>query len=186
MVAVRELAHFLLDRFRGIGGCYAQLALAVQKNSRRQTLHLFSGKQGQGLAVTEADLLRVTPLIQERIRTLDEAVEMAGFLFEETVSPAPEDLIGQSLSAADSAAAAKRARELISGFERLEVGPLEAALRELANELSLQVGQLFGILRVAVTGQRVSPPLIETMELLGKQIVLARIDQAIRQLEALG
>ncbi|MEK6588115.1 MAG: glutamate--tRNA ligase [Chloroflexota bacterium] len=142
--------------------------------------------QGQGLAVTEADLLRVTPLIQERIRTLDEAVEMAGFLFEETVSPAPEDLIGQTLSAADSAAAAKRARVLISGFERLEVGPLEAALRELANELSLQVGQLFGILRVAVTGQRVSPPLIETMELLGKQIVLARIDQAIRQLEALG
>ena len=142
--------------------------------------------KGQGLEVTPADLLRVTPLIQERIRTLGEAVEMAGFLFQEALSPLPEDLIGQGISAADSAAAARRARELISEFAGLEVEPLEAALRELADQLGLKVGQLFGILRVAVTGQRVSPPLIETMELLGKELVIARLDQAIRQLEALG
>ena len=54
----------------------------------------------------------------------------------------------------------------------------EPPMRHLAEELGLSAGQLFGILRVAVTGQKVSPPLFESMEIIGKAKVLERIEEA--------
>ncbi|OGO61917.1 MAG: hypothetical protein A2029_12975 [Chloroflexi bacterium RBG_19FT_COMBO_47_9] len=62
---------------------------------------------------------------------------------------------------------------------------LEARVRSLVEERGLGVGQAFGILRMAVTGQKVSPPLIESMEIIGKDKVLQRIKNAIVQLEEL-
>jgi glutamyl-tRNA synthetase len=58
-------------------------------------------------------------------------------------------------------------------------------MRDLADQLGLKAGQLFGILRVAVTGRNISPPLFETMEVIGKETVLARLQQAIGILEGL-
>jgi len=49
--------------------------------------------------------------------------------------------------------------------------------------LSLKPGQLFGILRLAITGQKVSPPLIETMDIVGKSLVLSRISDAVQKLK---
>lgn len=137
-----------------------------------------------GLTTSEADLRPMVPLIQERIRTLDEAVEMAGFIFRGPPSPTREELTGREMTAAASREAVRRARQVIGAQSPFEVARLEADLRALASELGLQVGQLFGILRVAVTGQRVSPPLIETMVLLGKPSSLERLDRAIEILEA--
>lgn len=141
---------------------------------------------GAGLAVTTEQLAPIVPLIQERIRTLDEAVEMAGFFFRDRVEPNPNELIGKDMTPQQSAAAAERAGQLIAGFSTIEVEAVEASLRGLAAELELKVGQLFGILRVALTGQRVSPPLIESMAILGKQLVLERIDQAVKLLHQVG
>ncbi len=137
------------------------------------------------LSVNDDQLLRVVPLIQERIRTLDEAVTMAGFLFRDGVRPDPQELIGKNMTASDSAEAIRRSIEVVQEFGQLETDRLEFALRELAEALNLKVGQLFGILRIAVTGQRVSPPLIETMELLGKELVLERLQNARALLESL-
>jgi glutamyl-tRNA synthetase len=59
---------------------------------------------------------------------------------------------------------------------------LEAVLRPLAVELGLKTGQLFGTLRVAVTGQTAAPPLFQTMAVLGKERCLKRIKAAIDRL----
>ena len=139
-----------------------------------------------GLEVTETDLISLVPLIQERIRTLDEAVEIAGFMFRDTVSPAAADLIGQGMTADASQGALRRAQQVILDRDRLEVESLEAELRGLAAELGLKVGQLFTVLRIAITGQRVSPPLIETMVLLGKEQVLERLGRAVELLAGAG
>jgi glutamyl-tRNA synthetase len=136
-----------------------------------------------GIEISAADLDPVTPLIQERIRTLDEAVDMAGFFFRPFKTPAADELTGKGMTAAESAAAARRAAEVVRAHPALEHEGLETALRQLAGELGLKAGQLFGILRGAVTGQRVSPPLIETMEILGSDIVLERIEKAALVLE---
>ncbi len=138
-----------------------------------------------GYEVDEAKLLRITPIIQERITTLDEAVEMAGFFFQDEVQPKAEELIGKDMSAAESAKAARRAYQVLANLPELTPQTAEAPMRALAEELGLSAGQLFGILRVAVTGQRVSPPLFESMAIIGKEKVLERLQKAIVTLENL-
>jgi glutamyl-tRNA synthetase len=137
-----------------------------------------------GVAADEGTLARVTPIVQDRIRTLDEAVDMAGFFFKAFQPPPTEDLVGKGMTRADSADAARRSLAVISEHPNLEHEELEAALRSLADELGLKAGQLFGMLRMAVTGQTVSPPLIETMAILGIDTVAERIELAIERLNA--
>ncbi len=134
----------------------------------------------------ERDLIeQITPLVQERIRTLDEAVEMSRFFFKEEISVPAEELIGKNMTAEESADALDKTHTLIASLRSLEHETFEQALRDLADGLGLKAGQLFGMLRMAVTGQRVSPPLIESMAIIGREKVLDRIQKAADQLRAL-
>jgi glutamyl-tRNA synthetase len=133
--------------------------------------------------VDKERLGQITPLIQERIRTLYEAVEIAGFFFHEEIDPNPEALVGKKMTPAQSTEAAWHAHEVVQSQTPFEVDTLEQALRDAADELGLKAGQLFGILRIAITGQRVSPPLIESMIIVGKDTALERIQDAAHTLE---
>ncbi len=136
-----------------------------------------------GLSVKDDVLTRLTPLIKERIATLDEAVDMAGFFFREDVDPKPDELIAKGLTAAQSADAARRALAVLEGVNPLTVAAAEPPMRALVEQMGLSAGQVFGILRVAITGQKVSPPLFESMEIVGREKVLARVRRAIEMLE---
>jgi glutamyl-tRNA synthetase len=136
-----------------------------------------------GFAVDDAKLLKIIPLIRERLVTLDDAIGFAGFFFNETVNPAVEDLVGKDLTPAQSAAIAHRAYEILASLPQISHAAAEPPLRQLVEESGLQVNQVFGILRVAVTGQKVSPPLFESMEIIGREKVLERIQKAISLLE---
>ena len=138
-----------------------------------------------GFAVKDNILIKLTPLIKERIVTLDEAVDMAGFFFKENVDPKPEELVAKGLSPAQSLDTARQALAVLDGVNPLTVHAAEPPMRELAEKMGLSAGQVFGILRVAVTGQKVSPPLFESMEIIGREKVLARIRKAIELLEAM-
>jgi glutamyl-tRNA synthetase len=138
-----------------------------------------------GYAVEDDKLLMVTPLIQQRIVTLEDAPEMGGFFFEDEVHPIPEQLVGKKMTPAGSAAAARLAYQELSSLQEINHDTAEQPMRTLAEQQELKAGQLFGILRVAVTGRTVSPPLFETMEVIGKETVLARIQRAIDLLETL-
>ncbi len=138
----------------------------------------------RNLPADDARLMKIAPIIQERLVTLDDAIDLAGFFFEEGVKPNPEELIAKGLTAQQSA---EVARVCLAGLEKIDsisASIAEPALREVVIELGLTPGQVFGILRVAVTGKRVSPPLFESMEVIGREVVLARIREAIRLLEA--
>jgi len=117
--------------------------------------------------------------------TLEDAPEMGGFFFEEEVHPAAEQLIGKQMTAQESAEVAQMALQEMSNLPEINHDTAEEPMRQLAEQQGLKAGQLFGILRVAVTGRSVSPPLFETMEVIGKQTVLARIRQAIEMLESM-
>jgi glutamyl-tRNA synthetase len=60
----------------------------------------------------------------------------------------------------------------------------EQPMRDLVDELALSAGQVFGIIRTAVTGQKISPPLFESLEIIGRDEVLSRMRHAISLLEA--
>ena len=136
-----------------------------------------------GLAVDDGLLAKVVPLVRERMTTLDEAVEMAGFFFRSEVVPEPADLAAKGLTSAQSLEAARQSLVVLEGLPRLDAAAAEPPMRALVDSLGLKAGQVFGILRVAVTGQTVSPPLFESMEILGREVVLARVRRAIELLE---
>jgi glutamyl-tRNA synthetase len=140
--------------------------------------------QAAGLGADAVSLARIVPIIQERIRTLDEAVELAGFFFRQDVQSSAEALVPEGMTPSQAAEAAQQAHLLISESGSFGAVPLEASLRGLADHLGLSAGQLFTILREAITGQRVSPPLIESMEIVGRETVLARLQHAIELLSA--
>jgi glutamyl-tRNA synthetase len=137
-----------------------------------------------GLQPDPTRLARIAPLIRERIRTLEESVEIAGFFFRDDVRPADGLLPGKGLTPAQAAAAARRALQVIEASAAFD-DALEASLRSLAGELGLSAGDLFGLLRLAVTGQPVSPPLLESMDIIGKPTVQARIADVAGRLETL-
>lgn len=127
-------------------------------------------------------LQRAIPLVQERLKTLQDVVPWLGFLFTEELSYDPEELVAKKMDAASSLAALQSARKLLAGLVDFEEDVLETHLRWLVDELNLKGGQLFGIIRTATSGQTVAPPLFGTLAILGKEKTLARIDKAIEML----
>jgi len=138
-----------------------------------------------GYRVDDATLLAITPLIRERLVTLDDCIPFGGFFFQDTVEPNPAELIAKGLDARQSAEITRQTYAILSGLPQMTHAAIEVPLRELVDRLSLKPGQVFGVLRVAITGQAVSPPLFESMEVIGKEKVLARIQHAIDLLDAM-
>lgn len=139
----------------------------------------------EGLEIEEEILLEIAEIIQVRTKKLTEVVDMAGFFFQDEIDLVPERIISNKLSALKAAEAARRMKELFSGLPDLTAETAEQPLRELAQELDLKAGQLFGLLREALTGQKVSPPLFDIMKILGKAAVIERLENAQHELEGL-
>jgi glutamyl-tRNA synthetase len=114
---------------------------------------------------------------------LDDVIPVAGFFFKAEVTPNPKDLVGDDLTPSESVKVARNAYQILASIPQISKDLAEPPMRNLVNELGLKAGQVFGILRVAVTGQKVSPPLFESMEIIGKDKVLERILVAIDILE---
>ena len=138
-----------------------------------------------GLEVDNDTLLKITPLIRERLVTLDDCLAFGAFFFKETVEPTREDLIAKGLDAAQSAAIARKAYALLEAQPDVSHARSEEPMRSYVEETGLSPNQVFGIIRVAVTGQKVSPPLFESMEIIGRDTVLERLSNAISILEKL-
>ena len=127
----------------------------------------------------EIDLvMKALPLIQERIVKLDEAPALLKFLFVKNFAVDPE----AAPKIADSAAKdiLKRSLKDLESLDSWSHESIEAALRaSLIEELGLKPRIAFTALRIATTGSTISPPLFESMELLGKQACLDRITSAL-------
>lgn len=131
-----------------------------------------------GLEVDNETLLKVTPLIRERLVTLDDCVTFASFFFKENVEPNPEELLAKGLDAKQSAEIVQKTYDILASLPDLSHQIAEPPMREFVETSGLSANQVFGIMRVAVTGQKVSPPLFESMEIIGKEKVLQRLQKA--------
>ena len=120
----------------------------------------------------------LTPLIHERLKRLDEAPGLLDFFFMDDVSPDPDELIQRRMDRDSTIAALDAALDLCRAVESFEPEPLESAYRALTKEIGLKAGQLFGTIRVAVTGRRVAPPLFDTMAAIGREKCASRIENA--------
>ena len=129
-------------------------------------------------------LMRLAPLLRERLVRLGDATELAAFLTETDEEVAAlydaELLVPKGRTAAETAEALAAAREVLGGVAEPDfaAGELEELSRNAAEERGWKAGDFFRPLRVAVTGRQVTPPLFGSMELLGRDRTLARIDVA--------
>jgi glutamyl-tRNA synthetase len=121
-------------------------------------------------------LAAAAPLIQERINTLSEAVDLLGFLFRTDDQLEIDPTAGLTVDTVPTLTAAAEALADLDGFDHIAI---ERALRSaLVDGLGLKPRLAFGPVRAAVTGRRISPPLFESIELLGRESTLARIAAA--------
>jgi glutamyl-tRNA synthetase len=162
-------AAFDYEKLDWMNGVYLR-ALPADEYADRLVEYL----RERGIDWDEKLVRKASPLVQDKIARLGEFPEYAGFLFRE-VEPDPALLNGGS-------AMLEGAGEVLSGVEPFAAEPIEAALRGLAERLELKPRQAFQPIRVAVTGSKVSPGLFESLELLGRDEALARIEAARRML----
>jgi len=137
----------------------------------------------EGLSVDDAKLLKIIPLIRERLVTLDDCIPFAAWFFKESILPNPNELVARSLTVVQSLDVARKEYEILALLPELSPVMTEPPMRRLVEMLGLTPAQVFGILRVAVTGETISPPLFESMEIVGKEVVLQRVRGAIEILE---
>jgi glutamyl-tRNA synthetase len=135
-----------------------------------------------GLRAEPEKMLRVAPLVRERIKTLREVATVADFFFVDELPPYdPSELIPQKGDKSLAQTVLVQASDALATANFSHAG-LETALRGEADRLKIKAGQMFQPVRVAVCGRKNAPPLFETLEVLGREVCLKRIGQAISML----
>jgi glutamyl-tRNA synthetase len=138
--------------------------------------------RGAGFDISPAKMLRITPLIRERIKLLRDVLTAADFFFVDQLPPYDlAELIPQKGDMAMARKVLEKAREILAEVE-FKHDPLDQALRAAAQALGVKAGQMFQPIRVAVCGRKNAPPLFETLEVLGRKTTLARIEQALQKI----
>ena len=175
----RNPARFDLKKLEAVNGEKIRGLTPVDLESRLLPILQEAGVVSDPLTPEQQRLLDgAIPLIQTRLVRLTEAPDLLRFLFEDELTidhaSAAKTLLGE---VAPALVAARDALEELKEWQSPEI---EATLRGvLVDGLGLKPKHAFGPLRVAITGRTVSPPLFESMELLGREKSLARLTDAI-------
>jgi len=153
---------------------------------------LIARLRGEGFmpeGLPETQLEGITRLVQERLRKLSEFADAVAF-FAARLPYEAADLVPQkkgkpTRTPAETASALEALRTCFAGLGDWTKAAMEPALEGLLGAIGWKTGDLFMVLRVAVTCRRVSTPLLETMEILGRDECLARLDDALAKVRTL-
>jgi glutamyl-tRNA synthetase len=156
----KSAATFDYEKLMHMNGLYLR-ALPPDEYADRLVAYL----REQGYDWPEDLVRKVAPLVQEKIETLGAFPGFARFFFERV--PPEEPL--------EDGAVLPAAAEVLAGVEPFDAATIEAALRQLAQQLDLKPRQAFQPIRLALTGSKISPGLFESLEVLGKDESIARI-----------
>ena len=181
----RTGAIFNREKLDWMNGVYIR-RLSVEDFTQRALPFLENGLPPQVKRPLSREYIgQIMPLIQERARTLAEVAELSQFFFVDELDYDPALLIGKKMTQESAAQALEVGRQRLEQLQVFDTESLEGLLRPLAEELGLKTGQLFGVLRVAVTGRTAAPPLFQTMSVLGRERCLKRIETALDMLHKL-
>ena len=125
-------------------------------------------------------LSKIMPLVQERIKTLNELPDLIQFFFKTHIPFSKEELIQKGMDSDKTILSLKATISKLNVLMDWHTTNIEQTLRLEADNLGIKAGQLFGTLRISLTGQRVAPPLFDTMEVLGKVTCLNRLNKALQ------
>ena len=181
----KSAAIFDQDKLLWMNGVYIR-DLTAEELARRMEQYI-----PRSLDADEVEYLcRIAPLVQERLKRLDDSDDMTAYFFGE-LAPEYDGAIlvqkgmdaGSTLQALQAALGDLNANTANDDFGHEK---LEALLDETGQRLDLSRRQFFGLLRTAATGRNVSPPLFETMVVMGRDRVLSRLRLAAQKMGAAG
>lgn len=172
-------ARFDLKKAEAINASHMRLLPLDEITHRALPFLKEAGVVGDPLSESDTQLLELAmPLVGERINKLTEVPGMLGFLFADHVTYDEADVA--VIRDEDGRKVVAAAREALAGIGAWSTAAIDEALRaKLVDELGLKPRNAFGPVRVAITGRKVSPPLFESLELLGRDATLARLDAAL-------
>ncbi len=127
-------------------------------------------------------LLLLMPLIKERLKYLTDAAEMVRFMFTEPNDPAPETIIPKKLDAEKTKEILAAAKDFVAALPPLSHDEAENRAKETAEKLGVKLGDFMMPIRMALTGSRISPPLIGSILILGVPRSLERIERTLAAL----
>ncbi len=130
------------------------------------------------VSTNDAVLLAAMPLVRERLHFLKDAPDMMRYLFKEPTLPAKEEFIPKKLDVGRAIELLAAAAAFLPSCDLANIEAAETAFRAEAERLGVKFGDLMMPVRVAITGSRVSPPLFESMALLGVERSVARLEKA--------
>ncbi len=191
------IAKFTLERVNNASGVFDANKLAwmnglyirklpVQEFSARARPLLENSQFGAEFRKYPERWNAMAPHVQERTKLLPEVVAMVDFLFLREIPRAVDEMFQKGIDRPKAIEILSRTIQIVSALPTFLHKDIEAALRPLAEEFSLKVGPIFGVIRIAVTGKKVTPPLFESIEVLGKEITLARLNETLSMLRGQG
>jgi glutamyl-tRNA synthetase len=177
----KPAAIFDQEKLRWMNGVYIRQLSTVDLTARLRPF-LERDLPKKLLPVDERYLLQIVPLIHERIKLLSEVADLTRYFFDLDLDCDPTALIQRGMDRESTIKALQHAFTKLDAAPKFEHNDLEALLRATASNLAFSPRQFFGTLRQASTGRSTSPPLFETLEVLGRERVLPRIQSAIKLL----
>ena len=138
----------------------------------------------RSFSVDDSTLEKIAPLIKERITTLDDAVDISSFFFKSDFKYDAERLIIEGFSISETIKIGDEILTVLSKLKDMSINPAELSMQSLLVRINLTPKQVFTFMREAISAQRVTPPLFESMAILGKEEVIQRITKAIDVLES--
>ncbi|MEX0905068.1 MAG: glutamate--tRNA ligase [Balneolaceae bacterium] len=186
--SLEELCRlFTLDRVSKGGAVFNHKKLLwynenyLREQSDKELASRVKAISGNGLSLPDEDLETAVSLLKERVSKVDELITMSSFFFED-----PKEYDEKALKKwkADSPGLVAEYRGRLENIseEKFKAGELKSALEVVINSNDVGFGKLMMPMRIAVTGQGFGPDLFASMELLGKETVLRRIDTALTTL----
>jgi glutamyl-tRNA synthetase len=125
----------------------------------------------------------ITVLVQERIKTLNDAAPLVAFVFREHIYYEPFDVIQKGLDATETKKILNQSIIVLNNIDDFVSVNIENNLRSFAKENDLKLGYFLGTIRFATTAQEISPPLFKSIEILGKRLTLKRLEEASKILD---
>lgn len=165
---------FDMAKMEWMNGLYIR-KLPVDEFIKRATPFL----KAAGVEVPAEHFATLAPQVQERAKLLTDVPAMVDFLADKPLTRQMDAMFQKGIDVPKAIDILTRTRTALEGLANFGVTEIDAALRGVATELGLKPGPAFTVVRVAVTGKTVTPPLFESLAVLGRKTVLARINETL-------
>jgi glutamyl-tRNA synthetase len=179
----KSSAIFDQDKLQWMNGMYIR-ELTAEQLAGKMVPFLERDLPKDMLPVDQEYLGKIAPLLQERMKSLEESADSTSYFFQANEQFDIDTLVQKGMDRDSTLSALKAAFDDLDSADDYAPDKLEEMLTATGEKLSLSRRQFFGVLRVAATGRAVSPPLFEMMEVLGKDRTVSRVKNALERFGA--